>query len=58
MMHPRLYRLVEAHQRIDDALRREQKRRWPDGLQILRLKKLKLKAKDLIDRFTRTAVRT
>ncbi len=54
-MHPRLYRLIEAHQRIDSALRREQRRRWPDSFQILRLKKLKVKAKDLIHRFTRRA---
>ena len=52
-MNPRLYRLIETHQRIDDALRREQRRRWPDAFQILRLKKLRLRAKDLIHRFTR-----
>lgn len=52
-MPPRLYRLIEAHQRIDAALRAEQKRRWPDGFRLLRLKKLKLRAKDLIHRLTR-----
>ena len=56
-MHPRLYRLIETHQRIDSALRLEQKRRIPDSLQIMRLKRLKLRAMDLIHRFTRKTVR-
>ena len=51
-MHPRLYRLVEAHQRIDSALRQEQHRRWPDAARLSQLKKLKLRVKDLIHRFT------
>ena len=55
-MNPRLYRLIETHQRIDDALRREQRRRWPDAFQIMRLKRLRLRAKDLIHRFTRRAI--
>ena len=54
-MHPRLYRLIETHQRIDDALRRERTRRFPDMLQVLRLSQLKLRAKALINRLTRTA---
>jgi hypothetical protein len=56
-MHPRLYRLVEAHQRIDDALRREQSSEWPDWLQIIRLKRLKLRAKQLIHRFIGSTIR-
>lgn len=56
-MHPRLYRLTEVHHRIDRALRHEQKRPRPDWVEVLRLKKLKLRAKDLIHRFTRKAVR-
>ena len=52
-MHPRLYRLIETHQRIDDALRSEQRRRWPDAFEVMRLKRLKLRAKDLIHRFAR-----
>ena len=51
-MHPRLYRLVETHQRIDSALRQEQHRRWPDPIRLNQLKKLKLRVKDLIQRFT------
>ena len=56
-MHSRLYRLLEAHQRIDRQLRLEQQRRWKDSFRILRLKKLKLRAKDLIHRFTLQAGR-
>jgi hypothetical protein len=52
-MHPRLYRLIEAHQRIDRALRRELKRPLPDSMQLIRLKKLKLRVKDLVGRFLR-----
>jgi len=51
-MHPRLYRLIETHQRIDRDLRLEQKRTRPDPFQLMRLKKLKLRVKDLIQRFT------
>lgn len=54
-MHPRLYRLIETHQRIDTALRQEQGRRWPDPLRMSQLKKLKLRVKDLIQRFSRTS---
>jgi hypothetical protein len=56
-MNPRLYRLMEAHQRIDRQLRLEQKRPRPDWVQLLRLKRLKLRAKDLIQRFTLRAER-
>jgi hypothetical protein len=48
-----MYRLIEAHSRIDYALRREQHRRAPDSLRLLKLKKLKLRAKDLIHRLSR-----
>jgi hypothetical protein len=51
-MHSRLYSLLEAHQRIDGQLRIEQQRRWKDWLRIARLKKLKLRVKDLIHRHT------
>jgi hypothetical protein len=56
-MNPRLFRLIETHQRIDRALREEQKRRLPDGFRLMQLKRLKLRAKDLIHRFTRKPVR-
>ena len=51
-MHPRLYRLTERHQRIDEVLRREERQRWNDRFRILRLKKLKLQIKDMIHRAT------
>lgn len=53
-MSSRLFRLTEIHQRIDDALRREQKRRFPDLFRMMTLKKLKLRTKDMIHRLTRT----
>lgn len=52
-MHPRLYRLNEVHQRIDRALRDEQCRIKPDPLRLTHLKKLKLRVKDLMQRFVR-----
>ncbi len=45
-MRYRTFRLLEIHQRVDDALRRELRRRWPDHLRVTRLKKLKLRVKD------------
>ena len=51
-MNPRLFRLIETHHRIDRALGVEQKRPLPDGFRLMRLKKLKLKVKDLIHRFS------
>ena len=53
-MSARLYRLTEIHQRIDHALRAEQRRRLPDLFQLMRLKRLKLRAKDLIARLSLT----
>ena len=40
------FRLMEAHQRIDDQLRLESGRRWPDAFKLKRLKKMKLRIKD------------
>lgn len=52
-MHPRLFRLIERHQRIDELLRFAQQR--ADGHEVARLRSLKLKAKQLIRRFTMRA---
>jgi len=41
-----IYRLSLIHKRLDDEIRRELKRRIPDSLRLLRLKKLKLAVKD------------
>lgn len=57
-MHPRLYRLIEKHQRIDEALRAAQRRQKPDWIEILRLKTLKFKARELIQHFARRSLRT
>ena len=48
-MHPRLFRLFEAHQHIDESLRQAQTR--ADRSEIDRLSGLKAKAKYLITRF-------
>ncbi|MGF7170769.1 hypothetical protein FHS91_002455 [Sphingobium xanthum] len=37
---------MSRHQQLDDALRVEQKRRWPDFARLQRLKRLKLAIKD------------
>ena len=52
-MTKRLFKLTEAHSRLDTAVRTELRRRVPDGLKLLVLKKLKLKAKDMIARVLR-----
>ena len=48
-MTTRLFHLLEQHQRIDRELRLESSRRWPDILQVMRLKKLKLRIKDSLN---------
>ena len=53
-MSDRLYRLMQTHQRIDDALRHEQRSHAASPFALMRLKKMKLRAKDLIQRLTRT----
>ena len=57
-MRPRWFRLLEMHQRLDEDLRRELRRRSPDPFRIVQLKKLKLRVKDLIRRQTLQAGRT
>jgi uncharacterized protein YdcH (DUF465 family) len=52
-MNPRLFRMIETHARVDDALRREQQRAAADWQRITELKKLKLRIKDLIHRLLR-----
>ena len=41
-----VYRLTSTHHRLDEAIRDEMKRVWPDSIRLLRLKKLKLAVKD------------
>jgi hypothetical protein len=40
------YRLSVIHRSLDEAIRTEMKRRLPDSLRLLRLKKLRLAVKD------------
>ena len=40
------YRLTRIHSSLDEAIRSETKRRLPDSLRLLRLKKMKLAVKD------------
>jgi hypothetical protein len=54
-MHTRLYRLFESLQSIDRALQTEQHRPRPDPLRLTQLKKLKLRVKDLMQRFAARA---
>jgi uncharacterized protein len=49
-MHPRLFRLLETHRRIDDALRQERHRPSANWARVQMLKKLKLRVKDLAGR--------
>ena len=40
------FRLTRIHRNLDDAIRSEMRRRLPDSLKLLRLKRLKLAVKD------------
>ena len=48
-MTAEVFRLMEAHQRIDEELRLESDRRRPDPFRVMRLKKLKLGIKDRLN---------
>ena len=52
-MSDQAYLLLERHQKLDDRLRRAQKRLFVDPFEIARLKKLKLAVKDTLARLTR-----
>ncbi len=41
------YKLTQLHKQLDDQIRVEMKRRMPDALRLLRLKRLRLSVKDL-----------
>ena len=41
-----IFRLMSRHQQLDEALRYELKRRWPDFARLQRLKRMKLAVKD------------
>ena len=46
LMNPMIFRLSVIHKKLDDEIRFELKRRVPDAIRLLRLKKLKLAVKD------------
>jgi hypothetical protein len=45
-MNAIIYRLSVIHRKLDEEIRRELKRRVPDSIKLLRLKKLRLAVKD------------
>lgn len=47
------YRLTQTHRRLDDAIAHEMRRRLPDSLKLLRLKKLRLLVKDRLAKLMR-----
>ena len=49
-MNPFIYKLTVIHRRLDEEIRGELKRRVPDSLRLLRLKKLRLAVKDRLHR--------
>ena len=49
-MNAYLYRLTVMHRRLDEEIRTELKRRLPDSVRLLRLKKLRLAIKDRLHR--------
>ncbi|MFM7027389.1 MAG: DUF465 domain-containing protein [Chakrabartia sp.] len=51
-MSLRVFKLLLQHQRLDEALRSEQRRRLPDLYRVQKLKKLKLALKDRLHRLS------
>lgn len=56
-MNPVIYRLSVVHRSLDEQIRHELKKRVPDTIRLLRLKKLKLAVKDRLHGLTLTARR-
>ncbi|QPD00207.1 MULTISPECIES: DUF465 domain-containing protein [Qipengyuania] len=52
-MTARVFRLTQIHQRIDERLRLELRKRRPDWAELSRLKKMKLRVKDALHRIAR-----
>ena len=48
-----IYKLTVVHGKLDDAIRHEHKRRLPDGIRLLRLKKLRIAVKDRLQLLVR-----
>ncbi|HEY0626235.1 MAG TPA: DUF465 domain-containing protein [Allosphingosinicella sp.] len=56
-MNAVMYRLTRIHRKLDEEIRREMKRRFPDSIKLLRMKKLKLAIKDRLFRIQRRSIR-
>ncbi len=52
IFHPNFYRLTVLHRQLDDAERREIRRRGVDPFRLLRLKTLKLAVKERLAALT------
>ena len=52
-MSDHTFRLLERHQKLDEALARARSRILPDPIEVMRLKKLKLAVKDRLARTMR-----
>ena len=50
------WRLTQTHRRLDDAIAREMRRRAPDSLKLLRLRKLRLAVKDRLSTLMRRRI--
>ena len=44
-----LYKLTRLHAKLEEEIRGELRRRFPDNMRLLRLKKLRLQVKDRLD---------
>lgn len=51
-MSTSIYRMTLVHRRLDDEIRREHERRFPNSMRLLRLKKLRLAIKDRLHRLS------
>lgn len=49
-MTARIFRLTQIHQRIDERIHLEARKLRPDWLELSRLKRMKLRAKDALHR--------
>lgn len=49
-MHDRIFRLLSRRQRLDNELRTELSRRYPNVIRLLRLKRMTLVTKDRLNR--------
>ena len=52
-MTARIFKLTQIHQRIDERIQFEARKLRPDWLELSRLKRMKLRAKDALHRLTR-----